>query len=169
MWYFKTLGWKISHIIFLEKRGRKTEGKEVHGLCSKACVGRSIWLARWVTHLFLKSKNSDFLFLFFVEGLYFYFCFESFFNFINSPGFTAAYCSYSVQDLDSKKIVGLYVAEKKMVWKICRGLKSKLHVYSGELQWRNGTVLREDSAASPDTWDGPTGGLHHYWQVYNHA
>ena len=34
---------------------------------------------------------------------------------ISIPGFTAAYCSYSVQDLDTKKIIGLYVAEKKMV------------------------------------------------------
>ena len=33
----------------------------------------------------------------------------------DSPGFSAMYCTYSVQDLDSKKIVGLYVARKDMV------------------------------------------------------
>merc|ERR1719154_21500 len=33
----------------------------------------------------------------------------------DSPGFTAAYCTYTVQDLHSNAVIGLYVAHKHQV------------------------------------------------------
>ena len=35
----------------------------------------------------------------------------------DSPGFSAAFCTYIVQDLKSQAIIGLYVAQKYQVYK----------------------------------------------------
>jgi len=53
------------------------------------------------------------------------------------------YCTYSVQDLDTKKIIGLYVARKDMV--SIHGMSNKTYLIiilsSGALQWRNGAIF----------------------------